>query len=102
VKVLVNLVTSDDYYSVREIKGLMIESYGEPYKWLTHEWIGRAMRRQDFKQKRRVKTGVEYFLSPATIKQVAELMDIEVPVSEGSVVGCEGVIQVFGYYTHKC
>lgn len=97
-----NLVTSDDYYSVREIKSLMIESYGEPYKWLTHEWIGRAMRRQDFKQKRRVKTGVEYFLSPATIKQVAERMDIEVPVSEGSVVGREGVIQVFGYYTHKC
>ena len=32
------------------------------------------------------------------IKQAAELMDIEVPVSEGS----EGVIQVFGYYTHKC
>ena len=83
----------------------MIESYGEPYKWLTHEWIGRAMRRQDFKQKRRVKTGVEYFLSPATIKQAAELMDIEVPVSEGSagsVVGREWVIQIFGYYTHKC
>ena len=80
----------------------MIESYGEPYKWLTHEWIGRAMRRQDFKQKRRMGTGVEYFLSPATIKQAAERMDIEVPVSEGSVVGREWVIQVFGYYTHKC
>jgi len=48
-----------------------------------------------------VKTGVEYFLSPATIKQAAELMDIEVPVSEGCEGG-EGVIQVFGYYTHKC
>jgi len=84
VKVLTNLVIQEDYYSVKEIKSRMTETYGEEYKWLTNEWVGRAMRRKGFKDmvkdrewKRRIGTGIEYFLNPAMVKTVAKRMGME-------------------------
>ena len=71
---LVSLVGEDGYYSVRDIKAQMAESYGETYKWLTNEWIGRAMKRQEFKKKRRMGGGVQYYLDGTTINLRAERM----------------------------
>ena len=71
------MVTGEDYDSVKEIKSRMIDSYGEAYKWLTNEWIGRQ-RRQDFKQKRRLGPGVEYMLNPAMVVLAAKRMNIDI------------------------
>jgi len=96
VKVLANVVISEGYYSVKEIKSRMIETYGEPYKWLTNEWVGRAMRRKKFQDmvkdrewKRRLGTGIEYFLNPAMVNIVAKRMGIDVVGVNGEDIDVE-------------
>jgi len=87
LKVLIELVTMPGYYALREVKSRMIESYGEPFKWLNSEWIGRAMKRLDFTEKRRVGTGAEYYLTPDGVKSIAERMGIS--PSEGKTIDME-------------
>jgi len=93
VKVLANLVLQEGYYSVKEIKSRMVETYGEERKDLTNDWIGRAMKRKGFekmikdmgidkKWKHRIGTGVEYLLNPKMVALVAKRMGID--ISEGS------------------
>ncbi|MBU1449192.1 hypothetical protein KKF45_05100, partial [Patescibacteria group bacterium] len=81
VRVLLNVVTSEDYYSVKEIKSRMVDSYGETYNWLNNKWIGRAMKRKGFKDKRRMGTGIEYLLNPAMVASIAKRLGISSEVS---------------------
>ncbi len=94
VKVLVNLVIIEEYYSVKEMKSRMIETYGEEHKWLTSEWVGRALKRKGFEKmvkdagidkewKHRIGTGMEYYLSPKMVALAAKRMGIEVSGASG-------------------
>jgi hypothetical protein len=76
-QILLNLVTTDDYYPVKTIKDKMVEQFDEEQSWLNTHWVGRALRRLGFKNKRRVGTGYQYFLTPNEVKDLAERMGIE-------------------------
>ena len=103
VRVLVNIVIKEDYYSVKEIMDKMVETYGEPYKWLTKEWIGKAMKRQGFSDmvfqkyknpkiwKHRIGTGVEYLLTRDMVELAARKLGIGIGEESGeSGEGGEG------------
>jgi hypothetical protein len=44
--------------------------------WLNNEWVGRALRRQGFTEKRRVGKGVEYRLYESAVKEAALRMGL--------------------------
>jgi hypothetical protein len=75
VQTLLSIVKEDAYYKVKEIKEAMAENFDEPQKWLTSKWIGNALRRLGFTEKRRMKS-YEYFLSLEKVKDLAERLGI--------------------------
>ena len=78
---LLNIATNDDYYSVSDIKKEMAGHFGgEEPKWLTNEWVGRALtKRLKFRDKRRIgKTATEYKLTPKRVREVAVQYGIQV------------------------
>lgn len=79
IQVLLNMVTEDNYYSVKKIKDGMLSTFDEEQKWLHSRWIGSALRRLDFKEKRRVGTGYQYMLRVADVQDLAERMQIPIP-----------------------
>jgi len=72
VKVLANRVRDDDYYKVKDLKQEMGLFYDEQQLWLTTRWIGNALRRLGFREKRRLGTGYEYLIK---VQQVHDLVD---------------------------
>ena len=85
VQTLLSIVKEDAYYKVKEIREAMAENFDEPQKWLSSRWIGNALRRLGFTEKRRMKS-YEYFLSLEKVKDLAERLGI----SESSLSGkCE-------------
>ncbi|MBS7637042.1 hypothetical protein KEJ37_06925 [Candidatus Bathyarchaeota archaeon] len=77
VKVLVkNVVKSEGYYKTKDILNEMALEFDEKPEWLNTRWVGRAMKRLGFMNKRRVGTGVEYRLSPETVRDVAERLGV--------------------------
>lgn len=58
------------FYPVKELRTLMIGEFGDE-PWLNEKWLGRALGRLGFSEKRRVGTGIEYQLSPAKVKDIA-------------------------------
>ncbi len=88
VKTLTSIVEKDDYYKVSEIKNAMAEYFDEPQKWLSSRWVGNALRRLGFTEKRRMKS-YEYYLSLDKVKDLAERLG----VSESSLSGkCENTV----------
>lgn len=77
VQILKTLVTSDNYYSVKEIKDKMQTAFDEEQKWLTTKWIGNALRRLGFKDKHRVGTGYQYKLNMDEVNDLAKRMGNE-------------------------
>jgi len=71
VQVLVDLVQSTDWYSVKVVKAEMVSRLDEEAKWLTNEWLGRALRRLGFREKRRLGPGVQYKLGPEQVESLA-------------------------------
>ncbi|MFH8120373.1 MAG: hypothetical protein QXS37_06230 [Candidatus Aenigmatarchaeota archaeon] len=71
-EVLNEIVKEDDYYKISRIREEMAKKYETEQKWLTNKWIGNALRRLGFTEKRRVGTGVEVKL---TVNEVKELID---------------------------
>jgi len=72
VKVLVRLVKSEGYYKTKDILAEMAGEFDEKPEWLNSKWVGRAMKRLGFMEKRRVGTGVEYRLTPEAVNDLAE------------------------------
>lgn len=71
LKALSKLVDKDEYYQVKAIREGMRAYYDEPQdKWLTTRWVGSALRRLGFGDKRRRGTGYEYKLTIKDIKDV--------------------------------
>jgi len=77
VKVLCSMVESDNYYKVSDIKERFKGELDEDERgFLTAKWIGSALRRLGFKNKRRTGGGVEYFLSKKEVENLAKRMGI--------------------------
>ncbi|MEM3452501.1 MAG: hypothetical protein QW835_02610 [Candidatus Hadarchaeum sp.] len=81
VQTLLDLVKEAKFYRVMNIREQMACSYDEPQSWLTTKWVGNALRRLGFLEKRRVGTGYEYLLTPQGVKNVALRLNIQ-PQSE--------------------
>jgi hypothetical protein len=76
VKTLVELVKEDGFYKVKEVRDAMASKFEEEQKWLRNEWVGRALKRLGFLDKRAVGKGVEYFFRVSQIKDLAERLGI--------------------------
>jgi hypothetical protein len=74
---LLSTVKEDAFYRVREIRDAMASCFDEPQKWLTTRWVGNALRRLGFTEKRRIGTGYEYFLKLSQVQDLAERLGIE-------------------------
>jgi len=79
VQILQGLVREDNYYKVKTIKDKMAEAFDEEQKWLTTRWVGNALRRLGFKEKRRVGTGYEYKFSVDDVNDLVKRMGVEKP-----------------------
>lgn len=77
VETLTKLVTQDGYFSVRQIKEVMSQTYDEEQKWLSTKWLGRALKRLGFTEKRRVGRGVEYYLTVKAVQDLAERLGLQ-------------------------
>ena len=71
VQTLLEMVHEDGYYKAKDIKNAMAEKYDEEQKWLNTKWIGRALKRLGFTEKRRVGTGTEYYLKRQQVEDLA-------------------------------
>ena len=79
VQVLLSLVEAEDFYHVSSMKSAMESRYDEEQKWITSRWIGAALRRLGFKEKKRSGTGYEYRLGRKDVEDLALRMEIDVP-----------------------
>jgi hypothetical protein len=86
VKTLVELVKEDGFYKVKEVRDAMASKFEEEQKWLRNEWVGRALKRLGFLDKRAVGKGVEYFFRVSQIKDLAERLGIEKEEENETVV----------------
>jgi len=77
VQTLLKIVEEDRYYKVKEIRDLMATYFDEEQKWLTTAWVGRALRRLGFTEKRRVGTGYEYLIKTQAVQDLAERLGIK-------------------------
>jgi len=76
VQVLYKMYEYDGYYKVKDICEEMRKQYDEDQKWLTTKWVGNALRRLGFSDKRRVGTGYEYRITKNEILDIAERLGI--------------------------
>lgn len=76
LQVLTQLVNKNNYYPVKTLKNKMAESFDEEQRWLTTRWIGSALRRLGFTEKRRVGTGYQYFLKKEDVNDLAKRMNL--------------------------
>lgn len=76
IELLIDVVKEDAYYGTKELLEkftlhLDIDTKSFDGKWLNAKWLGRAMKRLGFVNKRRVARGVEYKLDQDSIKNIA-------------------------------
>jgi predicted RNA binding protein YcfA (HicA-like mRNA interferase family) len=81
VQTLLKIVDEDRFYPLAEIKKEMAGAFDEVQSWLQTKWIGRALKRLGFKEKRRVGRGVEYRLTPNAVADLAQRLNIPQPES---------------------
>jgi len=76
---LIKIVDEDRFYPLAEIKKEMAGAFDEVQSWLQTKWIGRALKRLGFKEKRRVGRGIEYRLTPDAVADLAQRLNIPQP-----------------------
>jgi len=79
---LLRLVQKDAWYGLSDIKAAAALYSDELPKWFNNTWIGRALKRLGFKEKRRRGRGMEYRFTPETVKDMADRMAVELPPPE--------------------
>ena len=77
VQALLGLVEKDDFYPVSSIRAAIGKLYDEQQLWITPKWVGNAMKRLGFREKRRVGTGIQIMLTKAKVADVAQRLGIE-------------------------
>jgi len=85
LQVLTQIVNENDYYPVKTLKEKMAEAFDEEQKWLTTRWIGSALRRLGFREKRRVGTGYQYLLRKTEVVDLADRMNLPSKTEEEEV-----------------
>lgn len=80
IHALLQLVDKDAWYSVRSILAKIgtLQEEEQP-EWQNSKWLGRSLKRLDFKKKRRVGRGMEYNLTPEEVLDLAERMGVDAP-----------------------
>jgi hypothetical protein len=76
VQVLYKIYEYDGYYKVKDICEEMRKQYDEEQKWLTTKWVGNALKRLGFSNKRRVGTGYEYYITKKDVLDMIERLGI--------------------------
>lgn len=80
IQCLLEIVPEDQltyWVKVKRAKELMESRFEEKQDWLTTAWIGRALRRLGFTDKRRLGTGYEYNVPSATLEDLRQRMQVE-------------------------
>jgi hypothetical protein len=77
------------WVKVKRVKELLGSRFEEHQEWLTTAWIGRALRRLGFTDKRRLGTGYEYDIPSATLEDLRQRMQIEETEEPGQPEGPE-------------
>ena len=72
----------DDYKSIRTIRDKMAERYHSEQKWLSNEWVGRALRRLGFLDKRRLGTRREIMVTRKAVDELTSRLGIVTDVTE--------------------
>jgi hypothetical protein len=68
----------DDYLAIKDIHGNMLARYDEEQRWLTNEWVGRALKRLGFTDKRRLGSARQVRVSKNFVLELARSHNIEV------------------------
>lgn len=76
VETLLNIVKQDGFYAVKDILNTMSQRFDETQKWLNTKWVGRALKRLGFTEKRRIGTGVEVKMTVAQVEDLAERLSL--------------------------
>jgi len=66
-----------NWVKIKEVKKFMENMFEEKQDWLTTAWIGRALRRLGFTDKRRLGTGYEYNIPHVALEDLRERMQID-------------------------
>ena len=75
IEVLSEVVDKNDWYPVKKITSRLRDYMGldeKEDKWLNTKYVGRALKRLRFNEKRRVGTGIEYRISVKNIEDLAK------------------------------
>jgi hypothetical protein len=75
-------VVTDKYYKPKELEAAASGFVEVLPQWFNSKWIGKALKRLGFKEKRRCGRGVEYRLTPDTVKDMAERLGVYLPPTE--------------------
>lgn len=70
IETLSQIVTEDDFYPIKLIRDTM--GINETAVWITSEWVGAALKRLGYTDKRRHKNGTEYRITPGSVKNLIE------------------------------
>jgi hypothetical protein len=66
----------DDYLSIRDIHGNMTARYEDQQKWLTNDWVGRALRRLGFVDKRRLGSSRQVRVAKQAVLELASRYNV--------------------------
>jgi hypothetical protein len=99
-QVLLRLVKSDGFYKVKDLRDAIAQSYDEEQKWLTTKWVGNALKRLGFTEKRRVGTGIEYRLTLSQVQDLAERLGIEKAETEKGEKATSELSELSGLSEH--
>jgi hypothetical protein len=61
----------DDFKAVKDVRTIMADSYDDEQRWLTTDWVGRALRRLGFLDKRRLGSQRQIRLSKQCVLDLA-------------------------------
>jgi hypothetical protein len=101
---LLRIVREDGYYYAKKIADEMAKAFDEDERWLTAKWVGRALKRLGFEEKRRVGTGVQYYLTRSRVEDLAKRLGIETAEGKNEPSGDKqpGFCELCGGETNKC
>jgi hypothetical protein len=79
VGVLAEIVKEDAYYMTGPILDAMRAKWDKEETWLNSKWLGKALRRLGFRDKKRKSAGVQYNLKMSEVVELARIMGVELP-----------------------
>jgi Zn ribbon nucleic-acid-binding protein len=102
IQTLLKIVSEDGYYYLKKIHEEMLKAFDEEKRWLTTEWIGRALKRLGFENKRRFGSGVQYYLTRSSVEDLAKRLGIETAQNDEATSREPGFCELCGRETNKC